>query len=472
MKKLMILLLATLMMLSVVLSSCGDSSDVSDSSEPVSASEKTDDEGISDDSSDKQDTDDAQSSDEDAESDEDSKSEENPKEEESKPEEESLPEEEPLIEGSVEVLYCSYTEKPFFAMVGKCADNAVVTAEIDGETYSSNSYKGWFSLRLPCEGKSVTVTLTQTVDGNAYDVPRHYIAKPKTPGKDMWPVVAGGDFQFFFQKMLPDYEMTNLKSDNIYSSLTSRIEGRLDTIHSYNPDAEIIYLLVPSAMSVYPELVPEEYQQGIGLSNLDKVVQAINDAGATAIDLKKIFAEHKNDEMPLYYKLDSHWADYGAYVAYDALFDHIAKKFPDAAPRSVDEFDWNPDYYQSGDMTYYMAMSQTKVLEYAYNRTFAFDAPSKITNIPRYRSKNMLCYSDNVTWEHTIKTDRSNLPSCMVLRDSYSTQIFDLIPERMDTTHYLGMWNYTWDNSAIKREKPDYIIYVVAEWNLDSILYG
>lgn len=405
----------------------------------------------------------------DGESAENSKEDENSKSED-KSEDES--EAESLPEGAVNVLYCSYSEKPYFAMVGTCAEGAVVTAQIGGETYSSQSYKGWFSLRLPCEGGSVDVTLTQTVDGEAFDIPREYTARPKTPGADMWPVVTGGDFQFFFQKMLPDFQHKNGYADSVYASLTSRIETRLDQLHSYNPDAEMIYLIVPSAMTVYPELVPEEYAQGSGMSRLDKTVEAINNAGATAIDLTALFKEHKNDEMPLYYKLDSHWADYGAYVAYNALFEHISQKYPEAAPRTADEFDWNPDYYESGDMTYYLAMSQQQVKEYAYYRTFNFDAPKNITSIPRYRSDTMLCYSDNVTWEHTIKTNRSELPSCMVMRDSYSTQIFDLIAERMDTTHYLGMWNYTWDNSAINREQPDYIIYIVAEWNLDSVVYS
>ena len=82
----------------------------------------------------------------------------------------------------------------------------------------------------------------------------------------------------------------------------------------------------------------------------------------------------------------------------------------------------------------------------------------------------MLCYSDNVTWENTIQTDRPELPSCLVIRDSFSTQMYDLIPERMDTTHYQGMWNYAWDASIIANEQPDYIIYLVAESTIESIL--
>ena len=186
--------------------------------------------------------------------------------------------------------------------------------------------------------------------------------------------------------------------------------------------------------------------------------------------MREIFHSHKYDEMPLYYKLDSHWSDYGAYIAYTALFDHIAQKYPQAAPRGIEEFTWNPGYYHSGDITYYLGMPQSEILEYAYYRTINFDASDSITSVPRYRNDSMLCYSDDVTWENTIRTDRPELPSCLVIRDSFSTQMYDLIPERMNTTHYQGMWNYAWNAGIIADEQPDYIIYLVAEASIESIL--
>jgi hypothetical protein len=226
--------------------------------------------------------------------------------------------------------------------------------------------------------------------------------------------------------------------------------------------------------------LPEEYKStAASQTNLDLVVDAINASGATAIDLKEVFAEHKNDELPLYYKLDSHWADYGAFIAYDSLFDHISQKFPAAAPKSVDEFNWNGNYYEGGDIAYYLSkneanapLMQSKIREFAYYRTFKdTGVPTSITSVPRYRSSTMLCYDvDAMTPERKISTGRSDLPSCIVMRDSYSTQIYDLIAERMDTTHFLAMWDYGWNTRRIAQEKPDYMIYVISEWNINELI--
>ena len=227
---------------------------------------------------------------------------------------------------AINVLYNRFSEKPYFAMVGTCAENAVITAECNGETVVSKSYKGWFSVRLRCDGSSVDVTLTQTVDGEQVGETCTVNAKPGTPSPDMWPVVTGGDFQFFFQKMLPDLLGQNVPSKSVYDDLTKRVSQRVAQLREYNADADVIYLIVPSSMSVYPELVPESYGEPADETRLDLTIDAINAGGGVAIDLKALFAEHKEDEMPMYYKLDSHWSDYGAYLAYVAMFEHIAKK--------------------------------------------------------------------------------------------------------------------------------------------------
>ncbi len=399
--------------------------------------------------------------------------------EESKPDESSKPEENKTAklpteytEGGINIEAASFSEKPYFAIVGRCAEGATVTGEANGETVSSKSYKGWYSIRLKCSGSTVDVKLSQTVDGEPVGEAIEYRIKPVTPSADMWPVVTGGDFQFFFQKMLPDFKGENLPKKLHLDNLKIRTQNRIKALREVNPEAEIVYLLVPSSMSVYPELVPSQYKQASGDTKYDLIVEQLKAGGATVIDLKGAFAEHKNDELPLYYKLDSHWSDYGAFVAYTELFNHISEKFPEAAPRSFDEFDWNEAYRASGDMTYYLQMSQVKIKEYTYYRTFKESVPAAVTSVQRYVSKNQLTYSDMVTYEKMINTGNSNLPKCMVMRDSYSTQMYDILAERTSSTHYLGMWDYTWNKARIQSEAPDYVIYILAEWNLDAVLNG
>ena len=42
----------------------------------------------------------------------------------------------------------------------------------------------------------------------------------------------------------------------------------------------------------------------------------------------------------------------------------------------------------------------------------------------------------------------------------------------MDTTYYSGMWDHTWKQSFVMDNQPDYVIYILSEWNIDAIING
>lgn len=381
---------------------------------------------------------------------------------------------ESVPEDAVKLLFARYTDKPQFVMIGTCAQGAVVTAQIGEQTVSVPSYMGWFAVTMENKDGSSRpeVTFTQAVDGEPYDIARTETALIRTPENLGTTAFASNEaFQFFLAKMIPDFEGNGLYSNGDISNMKNRVKNRLEQLRSYNDGAEIIYMIVPSPMTIYPELVPEQYKQNTGETRLDQVTTALTEAGATVIDVRDLFREHKNDEMPLYYHLDSHWADYGAYLAYTQMFEHIAQKFPEAAPRPITDFKWTADYYTSADAMLYLGINQADVKEYGYFREFNFKDPANITEVPRYRGMQLI-YNDMTTYEMRFDTGRSELPSCVVYRDSYCAGIYDLIPERMNKTHYMGMWGYGWNNSVMASEKPDYVIYILAEWNSFEIVYN
>lgn len=391
----------------------------------------------------------------------------------SKDESSTIEDPEPEIK-AVEVLFSRYTQNPYFVMIGTCTMDAQVTAEYIGQSVTVDSYMGWFEVTLKNTNSSafLDVSFSQTLNGSACGSDAVIKVKPTIPNfKGTRAIGSNNSFQFFLEQMVPDYEGGNLFPNSDISNMTSRVQSRLDQIHGYNRDAEIIYMIVPSPMTIYPELVPDYYTKGTGKTRYEQVKDGLEAAGATVIDLRDTFNEHKNDEMPLYYHLDSHWADYGAYLGYVELFEHISKRYPAAKPRGIDEFSWTADYYTSADACLYLDIPQINVKEYGYYREFKFADPSNITSVPRYRGMQLI-YNDLTTEEKYFDNNNPSLPSCIVFRDSYSAGIYDILPERMDKTHYIGMWNYAWQNWLINSEHPQYVIYIVAEWNIHQVVYN
>lgn len=365
------------------------------------------------------------------------------------------------------VIDCVLTDKNCFVVVGTCEQGASVTALTDQQKVTVSSDHGYYSVRLKKLGTKTRVSLEAK---GKFTEKYTFDAVPKVPAADMWPIVGANGYNFFFQKMMPDFMQTNLLSDSTLASLTQKTKNRVDNLKKVLPDTEIIYMIVPSRASIYPELVPSEYPKGTGKSRLEQVNEALEKGGAKVINLLDVFQKHKNDPYKLYWNTDSHWSDYGAFVAYTELFDYISKSFPAAAPRKMEEFDFICDFYNSGDMMLYMMMDQSAAKEYNSLRVPKFSMNKSIASVPRYRSKKELIYNDEVTFERVFQTYNDSLPNLYVIRDSYSTQIYDILADRGNTTYYRPMWNYWYDISDIKRNAPDYIIYIVAEWNIDVII--
>ena len=394
--------------------------------------------------------------------------------------------EEPAVKRAAkpEVYGCTVVESDCFVILGTCESGGRVVAKSGGQTVSSRSDHGYFSIRLERTSSSMQVELTVQVSGKEDSEALSYNAVPKSVSAEQWALIAGADYQFHIQYTLADYLRTNSYSASALENIRWRLESRLESIRSVSPETEVLYLLVPSPATVYPESMPSKYKPQDKPSRLEQVTALLEDVGVRTFDLTALFEGHKNDEYKLYWKTDSHWTDYGAYLAYEALFDYISEAFPAAAPRQYSEFTWQEDYYYGGDISHYLEYynvnnvkngvyygSTPLMREYNVLRVPAFSVPSQILrSVDRYKTDHILTYDiAAVQYGKTIQTNRPELPSAIIHRDSYSGQMYDILAERLDTTVYKSMWDYTVNLSQIKQMQPDYIIYLVAERNIGEV---
>lgn len=377
-----------------------------------------------------------------------------------------------------EIYGCTRIEHGKFVLLGTCEEGAVVRATYKGETYESKSDHGYFSLRIDSRVTSAVLSVTAQTEGKNPSEAFEYTARPRSVASDQWDLIAGSNYQFHIEYTLNDYLRKNAYSENMLSGLTGKLSKRAESLSRVSPSSEIIYMIVPSPASTYPETMPDSYTPKDGPSRLEQVTDAITAAGIKVIDLREAFAAHKNDEYKLYWKTDSHWTDYGAYIAYTELFNYISKKHPECAPRSFDEFEWKEDFYYGGDIAHYLEYyggngyndSNTPMKEYNILRVPEFDMPKEISSVQRYVSDKRLTYNTNTVQNaRNIDTNRPELPSAIVMRDSYSTQMYDILAERFDKTWYKNMWDFSFSENEMKQKQPDYIIYLIVERNIDSI---
>ncbi len=378
----------------------------------------------------------------------------------------------------LKVLGASVSDGNWCVLFGECAVGTTVTVKNTKGTYSVVSEGGCFALRfLNPDTKKADLTVTQSAGGKQIGNAIQWKGNIVTPKYGMdWGVWIGKENQGFYKKMIPDFTHVNRMDDATAKKVQDRYAERVKKLKEVDDGCEMIMVLAPSSMTVYPELVPEEVAKpGEGESLFDQLKTVLTNAGVTVIDMRETFAERKNDSLPLYFNYDSHWTDYGSYLAYVDLYKHISEKFPKAAPRTFDEFTWDWGYYTRGDMPWYFELDQGgKIYEHTFIRRMNFEPIKQVKDIKRFNqpvtSLAFAGLSQEVKAGKNYKTNRAELPDIMVMRNSYGAYMYDLMVERSDSSYMLASFSQAFNIAQIKKNAPDYLIYVLSEWDFGMII--
>lgn len=386
----------------------------------------------------------------------------------------------PNSDRQFKIYGAAYSDDEYFAVYGECANGLAVLGQTeDGSCFAVDSTDGCFGLRMSSKKANLEINYSLWYNGKRVGTPTTVKTEIKTSPYDTnedWKAMLGYDNQGFFSKMLPYYTNEKQLNASVASAVTDKFKRRVQDLKTIGNGCEIICVLAPSAVTTYPELVPEKFKRLNKTSYYDQVADCLSKAGVTVINLRSAFEKHKNDALPLFNKYDSHWTDYGAYIAYVELYNHISKKFPAAAPRKFSEFKWVRDYFFGGDIPSYLGVDTKPakyVLEYGVRRDMASDAPQVIKNIQRFTSSKSVSYDvygKDVTEKRTYNTSRPQLPSTWVIRNSFGTQIYDLIAERSNVSNFNPIFGYKYSKSDYEKAKPDYLIYIFSEWEFEKIL--
>ena len=251
------------------------------------------------------------------------------------------------------------------------------------------------------------------------------------------------------------------------------VADKVAFLDEYVDGAKLLYVIVPNQVYIYPETVPERYPRSTAEeTRKEQFVRIAEEAGATVLDLYDVMTEHRDDEYKIYHKTDSHWTDYGAYLGYEALMNLIGTDFPDAKPLGIDgNFYFYKETVTAGDMMTHLEIPNALLSETCTFVEWLHNLPN---NPALYmKGKNELDYTP-VRDAQTVTNPNTaglTLPTAMIIRDSFSTNIFGYLNNAFGEIYWRSMWDYSFKKADIKRAMPDYLIYLVAEKSLGNILY-
>lgn len=222
----------------------------------------------------------------------------------------------------------------------------------------------------------------------------------------------------------------------------------------------IRYLLVvaPNKSTIYPEFLPDSYSRVRDVSAIDEFLEYVRKkTHVDVIDLREKLTSAKSTET-VYFKTDTHWNNYGAFVAYSEIIKPIATWFPKLIPLKFDDFSIEKKREASGDLA-----GMIGGLEFLSDDQYNFTPKKTFTTTLVEKNKKQRD-------PFTIEKNDNRLPRAVIFRDSFFTALVPFIAENFRGSRYY--WQ-RWDAQTpmveiIGRHRPDIVIEEVVERNFKS----
>jgi len=215
----------------------------------------------------------------------------------------------------------------------------------------------------------------------------------------------------------------------------------------------------PSKCTIYREYTPCAYTCLNKLSRLDQLNAAlVSNSHVDFLDIRSLFMQAKN-VVPLYFKTDTHWNRMGAFVAYQAVIQHLKKWFPAIEPLETKDLKIEAFKYRGGDMTAMMGMPGLipETVWQGFVRVFKYRISD---NPPAPNFDNEAHHTDPFATE----IDDPSLPKAFCLRDSFMTAPQWYFSQNFRRIAYY--WRYDFPVEVIEAEKPDIVIQEITERRL------
>lgn len=223
-----------------------------------------------------------------------------------------------------------------------------------------------------------------------------------------------------------------------------------------------LYMAIPNKQSIYPQYMMDNALAKKGTSRFEQLRNySGNRLPDYMIDLHKVLRPEAFAK-PLYYKNDTHWNTFGAYVAFQEIMHKLSAWFPQEEFNT--EFEFGPDRTgvggNTGDGGDLALMLMQPDLTETYPVVKPFTGCGPYSRIP-YRLSNIVKNRGRKSFMRTC--EKRNLRA-VVFRDSFFVPLEPFLSENLGQVMYL--WKeYDQKNleEILTHFKPDIVIEAVVE---------
>ena len=278
----------------------------------------------------------------------------------------------------------------------------------------------------------------------------------------------------YWNEELEDYRGLNLFT----GTQLRRGAENLEAYRSWLKDngIELYVVLCPNKSTVYPEYLPDETFHG-EQCRYDQFLAYCRETvpEVRIIDVRESVLAAKDTNFPVYYRLDTHWNNYGGFAAYRQIMETISEDFPSVKIRG--EEDYRIDLFDSymKDEAWYLGYYDTfseagpvfTPLEKTGTELVRIETPARCGIFSHaYTQKNG--YHDYNTYSVFENSTLAKAPSLYMLRDSFGISLSQFMKDSFSRSVF--KWSSMYETADILNQKPDIVILEVVERELDSLV--
>jgi len=213
------------------------------------------------------------------------------------------------------------------------------------------------------------------------------------------------------------------------------------------------YSMTPIKERIYPEHMPADLRHKMKVSKAEQLYERLkNNKKIRWVNYKKELIEGKKIR-PTYYNLDTHWNEFGAYVAYKKIIERIAEDFPSILPYAENDIAIDSTITDAGDLQLLMGFRDELLFE-RYELKFKNPVYPTIIDSSDY---------DEKPSRYSIREmpgQKSGLKLFLV-RDSFSEYLRIFLTPHFDRT--VLAWMPVIPIAKAVDEKPDIVIQQMLE---------
>ena len=235
-------------------------------------------------------------------------------------------------------------------------------------------------------------------------------------------------------------------------------------------DISYLFLPIPNKMTVYPEYLPYRLQKYSGNSYYEQVVSFLKEQGKFTdfIDMESLFLE-KKQEKQLYLKTDSHWNDYGAYLAYQNIIRETAARGIPVRELTGEDFSWTTTRY-SGDLATFLHMAETLTETVPQAQSIAPCHDTVPSSTQREQNRDAFkAFAGDPRGFSMVQNCNDNDTTVLLIHDSFGNALKPYLSASFGTIFYVER-GFNSVKDFIDQIRPDIVLDLRIERNLHLAL--